>query len=94
MKATVCKVYQDFEAAPAGAILPAYRGDQISSLMMKCPGCGQVSGLQIRPHQDPGNPNSWEMSGWPDEVTLTPSVHHSFGCGWHGWLKNGKWKSV
>lgn len=93
IKAAICQIVEEFATAPPGAVLPAYREKEISSLMVKCPGCGQVSGLQIQPHVDKGNPNSWDLTGWPDAVTLSPGVHHSFGCGWHGRLKKGIWKT-
>lgn len=38
----------------------------------------------------------WTWTGSPEDDTLTgsPSLHVAFGCGWHGWMRNGVMVSV
>ena len=84
MKAGVFEDHDAFEAAGAGAVM--YLG---GGAIIKCPGCGKESACDERKGD---NHPSWVM----DRATNTwqPSVHHSKGCGWHGYLRNGQWESV
>lgn len=63
-----------------------------STLVLACPGCGQVSSMRV------GNPKplekpSWEVSGTPQQPTLKPSIHCVGCCGWHGYLRGGIFES-
>ncbi len=51
-----------------------------------CPGCAERLSLQT---SEPGP--RWTASGDLDAgtLTLTPSIHHQQGCGWHGHLVDG-----
>jgi hypothetical protein len=89
MRAVIVESWDELEAAGAGAV---FRMDE-GHLIIRCPGCGQMSELRVGPGED--HPR-WILQGWPDRATLTPSVHHARelgGCGWHGWLRNGAWVS-
>lgn len=35
------------------------------------------------------NGDGWELTGEPPKITAHPSIQHSTGNQWHGWLKNG-----
>lgn len=59
-----------------------------------CAGCGSRSYLAISDN-NPGP--RWTVAAGdaahPEGVTLSPSIHHSRergGCGWHGYLRNGR----
>lgn len=69
-----------------------------------CPKCFAKNGGPVGTHAvicwfrgrvpdgaEPG-PGRWDVSGVSySDLTLNPSVHLSgAGCGWHGWIKNGR----
>lgn len=60
-----------------------------------CPGCGRFGGINCT---RPKTPHSWDLvSGSLDDVTtltLAPSIHCVGCCGWHGFLREGVFKSV
>lgn len=69
---------------------PEGHGEGISGLAICCPGCGSKSWLPI----------NREHGGWTlvseSPLEIAPSVFHkkeNGGCGWHGWLQNGEWKT-
>lgn len=62
-----------------------------SILMIACPGCGHVSGMEVG-NPKPANSPSWLIIGdvaKPESVTLEPSINCVGCCGWHGYLRNG-----
>lgn len=99
MLAVICKNREEFDAAGPGAIFLWRFGDKTveggaaGHIMLKCPGCGEESGMHCRlpgtPHPPPPQ-QSWELSGLPDP-TMNPSINCVGCCGWHGWLKNGEY---
>src|SRR5438270_5163857 len=61
-------------------------------MMLACPGCGHVSGMTVGSPKPPHSP-SWEVTGPKDAPTLSPSVHCTGCCGWHGYLTDGVFES-
>jgi len=65
-----------------------------SQLKFACPGCGQL--LIIPIGQAISDPRHWDIiegSGLdPTSLSLMPSIANSC-CGWHGYLKEGVFKS-
>lgn len=65
---------------------------------MRCPGCGQEAYLPLAPANPNDSPTTarWNVDAGDVRtgagVTLSPSVWHRSGCGWHGWLRNGVWE--
>lgn len=58
-------------------------------LAFMCPcGCGAESYLPLQPSSEDG----WTWDGNMEKPTLTPSVLQR-GCGWHGYLTAGVWKT-
>ena len=99
MKAVVCQTHDELESAGPGAILGwRYAEKKASSghaghIMQNCAGCGQAAGMMLYDEGTPKPPSpSWSVSGWPDSITLKPSIHHDTpACGWHGYLTNGEY---
>lgn len=62
------------------------------SMEFVCPRTGKKCGeiLVGYPDKPPHHP-SWHFNGDIEKPTLHPSVNCTGGCGWHGWLKEGKW---
>ncbi|WP_407541484.1 DUF6527 family protein [Deinococcus radiomollis] len=60
--------------------------EQSVGFVLSCPGCGERLSLRT---DGPGQ--HWTPAGDLDAgtLTLTPSIHHAPGCGWHGYLQNG-----
>lgn len=59
-----------------------------------CPcGCGDVSAIRFDTSPIEGDPR-WHWNGNRESPTLTPSLHKTQGCGWHGYLTNGEFVSV
>jgi hypothetical protein len=81
--------FDDFrENGEAGAIcVMRNTEDGIAGLSIKCKGCGEESYLPL------DDPRHWKLIQ-ENPLTIQPSVFHKTGCGWHGWLKNGEWKSI
>lgn len=68
--------------------------DEVAGLCIKCPGCGAESYLQFANTATTVEHGSkWSWDGNRIEPTLSPSVHSVGCCGWHGYLRNGKWES-
>ena len=96
VKVAVCETWEEFEAAGPGAVfispevVPFIAEKGVTLLHNKCPGCGDYGGMATFPDgkPKPASP-SWKMTGWPDAITLDPSVNCTGCCGWHGWLKQG-----
>lgn len=96
MNATIHETHDEFDAADPGAILlwryasKKKEGGNNGHIMLKCPGCGQASGMHVR---DPGTPHptngaSWEIIINNGLVTLSPSINCVGCCGWHGYLRD------
>jgi hypothetical protein len=62
-------------------------------LMFICPcGCGSVAGIKV------AGEHKWEWNGDFDKPTCTPSIlinahRDPPGCGWHGYLTDGVFRS-
>lgn len=89
MKAEVYTDYDLFEAdSKPGSVFMADGDGDRPWLHHHCPGCGLRTGLRL---YGPNHP-FWVLDSKPGEpISISPSVHHSGGCGWHGFLKNGEW---
>lgn len=63
----------------------------VAGYMMRCPGCGQESALPIASAGHAG----WAVTAGDVRtgagLTLSPSVWHRAGCGWHGYVRDGRW---
>lgn len=67
-----------------------------TGMVFCCPcGCGDVSGIDfdVVPERA-GDDQRWRWDGDRQAPTLRPSLHKTRGCGWHGWLTAGVFKSV
>lgn len=81
------------DAGPGAYKLGVDHAGQPHALIIRCPGCNELSELPLRPF---GTREFWQMTGDPAEpatLSLSPSVHHAVpACGWHGFLRNGSWE--
>lgn len=64
-----------------------------ASLVLACPGCGEVSGMSVAVLHKPDVQPSWVITAGeradPRTWTLTPSINCVGCCGWHGFLVRG-----
>jgi hypothetical protein len=63
---------------------------QVVGLAICCPGCGSQSWLPF------DGSRGWQLRSL-DPLHIEPSVFHTIeagGCGWHGFLRGGVWRSV
>jgi len=99
MKAKICNSWDELVESGPGAVM---FNEAESRLLFVCPNagapdaCSGVCNIPVNKTDCEGKP-AWQMTGWPDAVTLSPSVYncaHSQKCQWHGWLRNGEWVSV
>lgn len=88
-------------SVPADTLINDLQPDQEETcgLFYKCPcGCGRVGYLPFRGRgRDGGQRPSWTWDGNKEKPTLAPSIHSDKakgGCGWHGHLTAGIFKSV
>lgn len=44
------------------------------------------------PDAGPGKRDTWQFDGDFEKPTLSPSI--LCGCGFHGWVRNGKWEDA
>lgn len=90
--ANIVTDHDNFEFGGPGTI--QFTSDQGGRLTMlaKCPGCGEASALPLYPWEGRSRWQHWEFDGNRERPTLSPSVHHADGCGWHGYLRNGVWR--
>lgn len=62
----------------------------VTALGFGCPGCGGASILHLGSGPDR---HTWQVTGGdpskPESLSVRPSIHHSGGCGWHGYLTDG-----
>lgn len=102
MKATVCHSYDELKAAGPGAVM---YNETESRLLFVCPNAGKPGSCpgicNIPVNKESHGQKPWTMMGYPDAITLSPSVYNCAppyqgrsGCSWHGWLQNGEWRSV
>lgn len=63
--------------------------------LFACPGCGEQLSLPVR------GGSGWTVTAGtvehPETLSLTPSLHHvaaARGCGWHGYLTGGVFRSL
>lgn len=74
---------------PPGAYLDRHPQNTPNEWTLCCPGCGEAGG--------PRQGATWTAtSGSFDDVTtltLSPSIHCTGCCGWHGYLRNGIFES-
>ncbi len=57
-----------------------------------CPGCGHQGELPIEPAL--GARHAWRISGLPDAVTISPSVHCHCSPAGHFWVENGQYRQA
>ena len=65
----------------------------VIGMVFRCPcGCGDLSGIEFDnvPPKPPRDTHRWHWNGNRETPTLTPSLHKTDGCGWHGFLTNGE----
>ena len=101
MKAKICNSHDELIEAGPGAV-HYFESVDGGHLQFICPRTNEVNACSgfchVRVSQEPGShgPQTWNMTGWPDAVTLIPSVFNCAqnACNWHGWLRNGEWVSV
>ena len=105
MRAVLVPSWSALRAAGPGALCPSWRPgshteeaeptvlpsrEDLWGFLVNCPGCGQMAGVHVAPQPGP----VWEITGYPEAITLSPSVHCVGCCGWHGWLRDGEWVGV
>lgn len=94
-----CKNYEDFETAAAGAFWLAHAksGDEdVYGLHYKCPCCGRHGYLPLNRDRAATQQPSWDWNGDVQNPTLSPSILSQTsrgGCGWHGYLRSGRWET-
>lgn len=65
--------------------------DDPARILFICPcGCGDHTGVPVRPESTPGP--VWTWDGNRDAPTLTPSLQRVGGCNWHGFLTAGEFR--
>lgn len=66
-------------------------GNNHHSIIYICPcGCGMVGHVSVNKTKEQG---AWQWDGNTEKPTLTPSILHTSGCKWHGYLTAGIWES-
>ena len=73
---------------------------QSAFMAFKCP-CGADQcrkrthdSIPVRVGAPQPDQHNWGWDGNLDAPTLTPSIHRTGDCGWHGHLQAGMWRSV
>ena len=89
MNATVASNWDELEAAEPGAVLACDADGEIGSLVVKCPGCGDLATIDV--DEDGPRAEHWKLTWFPLLPTLDHPVSHR-PCGWSGRLTNGIWK--
>lgn len=81
--------------APGDVVLITEKDGRVTAYGFGCPGCGARSILHIGPA--PVGHHVWFVTAGdvalPEGVTLRASILHDpqhGGCGWHGYLTNGR----
>ena len=69
--------------------------EETAGMCILCPGCGNESYLQfVNTTTTVELGSKWTWDNNREQPTLTPSVYSAGCCGWHGYLKSGKWESI
>lgn len=79
-------VGSDEELTEAGRAVIFEYPDKTLGLMLCCPSCGRASASSTGNHKYN-----------PETKTVTPSIIHDTklgGCGWHGFLRDGKFSTA
>lgn len=67
--------------------------DGHAGMIFMCPcGCGDRSPIRFRQDANDSERPCWNWDGNESSPTLTPSLHKTSGCGWHGYLTAGVFK--
>lgn len=86
--------YEQYEEAGNGSLyLLKNKDEDVFALLFKCPNCGKDAAVNIRLKGEKIEYPTWFLTNWPDSPTLHPSLQMHVHCEWHGWLKDGIWKS-
>ena len=88
VKAEIKNTFKELVDGGPGGILWA---DDKSHFHMSCPGCSEPLRIPVK-QEGSIKAKPWEWNGSFDRPTVNPSIVHVkgvYGCGWHGWLKNG-----
>ena len=83
------------EPGSAGMFLK-YHDSTGDHLMFACPGCGQFSPIRVGVDKPSDAPSWCVTTGRVDDVkslSLVPSIHSKYCCGWHGYLTDGIFRS-
>jgi len=81
----------DYEHAKNPGDFFIIKEDNYHRIQFLCPcGCGSLGGINI----SQTDPNAWSWDGNEDTPTISPSVMFLSGCRWHGYLKNGVFKTA
>jgi len=91
LKATLLEQFPESGEVPPGGIYAKMEG----FIGIACPGCGQCSAMRVGNPKPAENP-SWKTTGSKYDLTsfsLSPSIHCTGCCGWHGYLTNGVFES-
>lgn len=66
---------------------------EICGMALFCPcGCGPAGYLGFDNSDARAQDPTWTWNGNLNEPTLTPSIHRTTSCGWHGFLTDGIFK--
>lgn len=82
----VFKRVEDFEDAnqPGEGYWQRHKDEQ--RLNFRCPcGCEALLAVVVKGPREP----VWQWDGNEDLPTISPSIKHKAGCGWHGYLVQG-----
>ena len=78
--------------APGTAQWSKGQDGRIAVLHYACPcGCGACGAVPVKVGFGGSH---WNWDGDMVNPTLTPSILHTTGCRWHGFLTKGEWVSV
>ena len=83
-------IVDKIEGAPPGSVEFRHIDGKLMGVAITCLGCGEESWIPA----DKDDKRGWELVS-EDPLTLKPSLHHDKkkgGCGWHGYIRDGKWE--
>ena len=68
--------------------------DKIVGFIEMCPcGCATIGAVTFDTGSLEQKSPKWKWNGNKEKPTVTPSIRRIGGCGWHGYLTNGVFKS-
>jgi hypothetical protein len=76
-------IVDKIEGAPPGSVELRYVEGILMGVAYTCPGCGVEDWI-------PTDVGGWNVVS-VEPLSLSPSVLHK-RCGWHGFIRNGKWE--